>query len=40
MLADSLSITTGALKSEVSRATARLEQRRFCDALFTHRPDA
>jgi hypothetical protein len=35
-----LSITTGALKSEVSRVAARLELRRFRDALFTHRPDA
>jgi transaldolase / glucose-6-phosphate isomerase len=37
--ADSLSITTGALESEVSRAAARLE-RRFPDAMFAHRPDA
>jgi transaldolase / glucose-6-phosphate isomerase len=38
--ADSLSITTGARESEVSRAMARLEERRFRDALFGQRPDA
>ena len=38
--ADSLSITTGALESEVSRATARLEERRFRHALFDRRADA
>ena len=38
--ADSLSITTGALESEVSRATARLEERRFRHALFARRSDA
>ena len=38
--ADSLSIATGALESEVSRAAARFEEHRFPEALFARRPDA